>query len=104
MKKLTRRQFTAAGILAAMGAAAAFIPSCNNPASVYGPPPDDYDPDDNVVETVYGPPDDYDPDNNEIVDVYGPPDDFDPDNYSGWISYTELTDVANEGFHTESQQ
>ena len=31
-------------------------------------------------------------------------DDFDPDNYSGWISYTELTDVANEGFHTESQQ
>lgn len=31
-------------------------------------------------------------------------DDFNPDNYSGWISYTELTDVANEGFHTESQQ
>ena len=31
-------------------------------------------------------------------------DDFDPDNYSGWISYTELTDVASEGFHTESQQ
>lgn len=76
MKKLTRRQFTAAGILAALGAAAAFAPSCNSPACVYGPPPDDYEPDDNVVETVYGPPEDYDPADNELADVYGPPEDY----------------------------
>jgi len=81
MKKLTRRQFTAAGILAALGAAAAFIPSCNTPTCVYGPPPEDYEPDENVVETVYGPPEDlgYDPVENEPEDVYGPPSDFDPD-------------------------
>jgi len=77
MKKLTRRQFTAAGILAALGAAAAFIPSCNTPTCVYGPPPEDYEPDENVVETVYGPPEDYDPADNEPVEVYGPPEDFD---------------------------
>ena len=97
MKKLTRRQFTAAGILAALGAAAAFIPSCNTPVDLYGPPPDDYDPDENELETVYGPPEDYEPDDsqesgstssesttfdpaeNELVDVYGPPEDVDPD-------------------------
>ena len=96
MKKLTRRQFTAAGILAALGAAAAFIPSCNTPVGMYGPPPD-YDPDENELETVYGPPEDYEPDDseesgstssesttfdpaeNELVDVYGPPEDVDPD-------------------------
>ena len=79
MKKLTRRQFTAAGILAAFGAAALFTPSCNSPTCVYGPPPDDYDPDDNVVETVYGPPEDYEPSDNELVDVYGPPEDYEAD-------------------------
>ncbi len=93
---LTRRAFTAAGILAAMGAAAAFVSSCNRPVCVYGPPPD-YDPDENELETVYGPPEDYEPDDseesgstssesttfdpaeNELVDVYGPPEDVDPD-------------------------
>ncbi len=93
---MTRRAFTAAGILAAMGAAAAFVSSCNRPVCVYGPPPD-YDPDENELETVYGPPEDYEPDDseesgstssesttfdpaeNELVDVYGPPEDVDPD-------------------------
>ncbi len=83
MKKLTRRQFTAAGILAALGAAAAFIPSCNTPVCVYGPPPDDYDPDENELETVYGSTSSesttFDPAENELVDVYGPPEDVDPD-------------------------
>ena len=64
---------------------------------MYGPPPDDYDPDENELETVYGPPEDYesddseesgstssesttfDPAENELVDVYGPPEDVDPD-------------------------
>ena len=90
MKQLTRRQFTAAGIIAAVGAATAFAASCNSPACVYGPPPDDYDSTDNIPETVYGPPEDYeqgtedpespeqysdkyDPAENELPDVYGPP-------------------------------
>ena len=62
MKKLTRRGFTAAGILAALGAGLTSLAGCDfdlvgcTPATLYGPPPD------------------YDPDDNEIVDVYGPPD------------------------------
>lgn len=62
MKKLTRRQFTAAGILAAMSLTSASIKSCNP-----------FAPDENEVETVYGPPEDYEPEENELVDVYGPP-------------------------------
>lgn len=30
--------------------------------------------------------------------------DYNPENYTGWISYTELSDVANEGFYVETQQ
>ncbi|MBP3892601.1 MAG: hypothetical protein J6D34_00995 [Atopobiaceae bacterium] len=81
MKKLTRREFTAAGIIAALGATTAFVSSCNRPTSVYGPPPDyepEYEPEENEIETVYGPPEDYDPAENELVDVYGPPEDYDP--------------------------
>lgn len=62
MKKLTRRQFTAAGILAAMSLASASVKSCNP-----------FAPDENEVEAVYGPPEDYEPEENELVDVYGPP-------------------------------
>ena len=42
MKKLTRRQFTAAGILAAMSLASASVKSCNP-----------FAPDENEVEAVY---------------------------------------------------
>ena len=68
MKKLTRRGFTAAGIIAAVGAGLSSLTGCDldlvgcTPAALYGPPPE------------------YDPDNNEIVDVYGPPD-VDPSNW-----------------------
>ena len=84
MKKLTRRSFTAAGILSALGLGV-FTASGNLIGCVYGPPPEEYEPDQNEIETVYGPPEDlgwdepvesedeYDPDLNEIEDVYGPP-------------------------------
>lgn len=96
MKKLTRRSFTAAGILAALGMTGAglkacdplgqeidepegFDPSANEIEGVYGPP-DDFDPSQNEPEAIYGPPeafgldeDGYDPSANELVDVYGPP-------------------------------
>lgn len=83
MKKLTRRGFTAAGILAALGAAS--LPGCDV-AGCSGP----FEPSDNEVETVYGPPeyfglegesedDPYDPSENELEDVYGPPEDFEPE-------------------------
>lgn len=65
MKNLTRRQFTAAGILAAMSLTGASLKSCNP-----------FAPDENEIEAVYGPPEDYDPSENELVDVYGPPEDF----------------------------
>jgi hypothetical protein len=65
MKKLTRRAFTAAGILAAIGAGSAAIKGC-----------DPFEPFDNEIEGVYGPPPEYNPDNNGLVDVYGPPEDF----------------------------
>lgn len=74
MKKLTRRQFTAAGIIAALGVTTSFIPGCNEPTAVYGPPP--INPSDNEVVDVYGPPEDFDPEENEPVAVYGPPEDF----------------------------
>ena len=92
MKKLTRRGFTAAGILAALGAGITSLPgcrllSCNVPETVYGPP-SWFDPSNNEVEDVYGPPDVdpsewdspsedvYEPDENEAVAVYGPPEWF----------------------------
>ena len=31
-------------------------------------------------------------------------DDFNPENYTGWISFTELSDTSNEGFYIEAQQ
>ena len=90
MKKLTRRSFTAAGILTALGLGGVFTASSNLIGCVYGPPPeDDYDPKNNELEDVYGPPpeddepeddpdeveevEEYDPVENELVDVYGPP-------------------------------
>lgn len=94
MKKLTRRGFTAAGILSALAAGITALPgcnltSCNEPETVYGPP-SWFDPSANEVEDVYGPPDvdpsewdnpdawdKYDPNDNELVDVYGPPADED---------------------------
>ena len=86
MKKMTRRDFTAAGILTALGVGlsgakgCSYDPSLNEEADVYGPPPDetDYDPSRNEVECVYGPPPDetdYNPSLNELEDVYGPPED-----------------------------
>ena len=59
MKRLTRREFTAAGIIAALSVGTSFIPGCNEPTAVYGPPP--VDPSDNENVDVYGPPpEDYD--------------------------------------------
>ena len=97
MKKLTRRSFTAAGILAALGVGGVFVSSSNLIGCVYGPPPEEYDPDLNEIEDVYGPPPmdededvddesvedgeddgDYDPEENIPVAVYGPPEDFEP--------------------------
>ena len=98
MKKLTRRSFTAAGILSALSAGLTSLTGCDfdlvscTPAALYGPPPE-YDPDDNEIETVYGPPEDfgldedgsvdegadYDPEENEPVMVYGPPEYFEGD-------------------------
>ena len=98
MKRLTRREFTAAEILAALsagisvspgcgaGGPAEFDPSENEEVDVYGPPPEDVDddgfrPDRNEMALVYGPPPDdvgpsdaYAPHLNEHVVVYGPPD------------------------------
>lgn len=82
MKKLTRRAFTAAGILTALGVGGAFVASSNLLGCVYGPP-SDYDPENNEIEDVYGPPpvddDGYDPEQNEIESVYGPPEWFEGD-------------------------
>ena len=83
MKKLTRRGFTAAGILAALSAGMTILPgceleSCGVQPSLYGPPPG-YDPKKNELEDVYGPPEDFKTSENELVDVYGPPEDFEPD-------------------------
>ena len=87
MKPLTRRSFTAAGILAALGLTSCkgdFNPSTNSPAAVYGPPPE-YDPQENELADVYGPPpedldeDDqqasggFEPARNVPAPVYGPP-------------------------------
>ena len=98
MKKLTRRGFTAAGIIAALSAGFTSLTGCEldlvscTPTALYGPPPEDIDPSNNEVVDVYGPPDvdpsdwddpdswdEYDPDDNELIDVYGPPADVDDD-------------------------
>ena len=87
MKPFTRRSFTAAGILAALGLTSCkgdFNPSINSPAAVYGPPPE-YDPKVNELDDVYGPPpedtddadeqtdSDFEPARNVPAPVYGPP-------------------------------
>lgn len=56
MKKRKTNRITAAGIIAGtVMASAVFLPGCNRPTAVYGPPPE-YDPEDNVNGDVYGPP------------------------------------------------
>lgn len=77
MKKLTRRSFTAAGILAALGMTGAGLKACD-PLGQEIDEPEGFDPSANEVEEVYGPPEDFDPSANEIEGVYGPPDGFDP--------------------------
>lgn len=78
MKRLTRRDFTAAGILAALGAGT-FLPSCDVKGCSADP-----DPSDNQNVDVYGPPpvepseweqedDAYDPGSNSAAMLYGPP-------------------------------
>ena len=98
MKKLTRRGFTAAGIIAALSAGLSSLTGCDldlvscSPASLYGPPPEDIDPSNNEVVDVYGPPDvdpsdwddpdtwddpesddGYDEEDNIAITLYGPP-------------------------------
>lgn len=91
MKALTRRGFTAAGILAALslsplgniglqGCSSGFEPDENEIEAVYGPP-EDFEPVGINGTEAEDDPDDYDPEDNELVDVYGPPsDDFDAEN------------------------
>ena len=61
MKKLTRRGFTAAGIIAALSAGLTNLAGCDfdlmgcSRGNLYGPPPE-LEPEDNEIETVYGPP------------------------------------------------
>lgn len=76
MKRLTRREFTAAGIIAALGVAATaggcgFEPKRNEVEAVYGPPPE------------YTASEAFDPEENEPVDVYGPPPDDEPQDEGG---------------------
>lgn len=106
MKKLTRRSFTAAGIIAALSAGLTSLAGCDldlagcsmgDVSALYGPPPE-IDPSDNEIVDVYGPPDvdpsdwddpstwdNYDPEDNDLIEVYGPPagvdddDDYDAD-------------------------
>ncbi len=84
MKKRKLNRITASGILAGtVMASSAFLPGCNRPTSVYGPPPE-YDPNQNVPDEVYGPPEieeepekeEYDPAENFTEGVYGPPEHF----------------------------
>lgn len=79
MKKLTRRSFTAAGILAALGVGGVFAASSNLVGCVYGPPPESPEPDEtepDETEPDETEPDGYEPDENEAVGVYGPPEYF----------------------------
>lgn len=85
MKKLTRRAFTAAGLLTALGTGGVFLTSCNLIGCVYGPPPEQ-----NEAVAMYGPPEDYDEDDetdrkddgdetqNGSYEEYGTPLEYDP--------------------------
>ena len=101
MKKKSKMVVTASGIIAgaALTAGALFLPACNRPVSLYGPPPSNYDPGNNINEDVYGPPpvmeEETDlPETTTVIDikpaetsattvekkfqtVYGPPSDID---------------------------
>ena len=92
MKKLTRRGFTAAGIIAALSSSLTKLVGCD--FDLAGCSKTDIFPSDNEVVDVYGPPnvdpsdwddpdtwDDYDPDDNELIDVYGPPAGEEDDDY-----------------------
>lgn len=103
MRKLTRRGFTAAGIIAALSAGLTNLTGCDfdligcSAGNLYGPPPD-LEPEENEIETVYGPPEwfegdevdesdgddtegSYDVEDNLIVGVYGPPEDYEDQEY-----------------------
>ena len=73
-----------AAAVSAMLTGCTWLPWLNRPVSVYGPPEEmdpNYDPDQEIAETVYGPPEWFEPGDNEPIDVYGPPpgdDDYDP--------------------------
>ncbi len=58
MKKKSKMVVTASGIIAgaALTAGALFLPACNRPVSLYGPPPAEYSPQKNMTPTLYGPP------------------------------------------------
>ncbi len=90
MKMLTRRGFTAAGILAALSAGTAllpggcsgpFDPSSNEIECVYGPPPEDVDAEETANDSDDTPSETFDPSENELADVYGPPLDEETDPY-----------------------
>ena len=76
MKRLTRREFTAAGIIATLSAGISALPGCGAPEA-----PSEFDPSENEEVDVYGPPsddvesDEFEPDRNEMELVYGPPPD-----------------------------
>ena len=103
-KKRTIRAVTT-GIAAGMVVgSAAFTAACNRPYSVYGPPPtleSEFDPSTNEPVDVYGPPiideselpEDYTPEQNIPEAVYGPPEDF-----------TEETAVPEEEPETSEEE
>ena len=82
MKKLTRGDFTAAGIIDRLLGLSTDSEENDSDVSDNGgdevadasdPVVDDIDSNDNVPETVYGPPEWFDPVENEVQDDYGPP-------------------------------
>ncbi len=78
MKKPTRKQITAAGIIAALSASMPCLTSCNNQANVPDSP-GSYDPSQNEPVDVYGPPgrgDGFNEEMNEPISLYGPPEYF----------------------------
>ena len=76
MKRLTRREFTAAGIIATLSAGISALPGCGAPEA-----PSEFDPNENEEAAVYAPPPDdvvddgFESRENLIPDVYGPPPD-----------------------------
>ena len=93
MKKKTKRIAKAVGVCATAAAVSAtmlagcdwFHPFQQEIECVYGPPPDwqdQYRPEDDEPQDVYGPPGGfgiYDPEEDDPAPVYGPPgDDYDP--------------------------